>query len=87
MVWNYWCLVVLFILIDRMTSIIFLHLITELLNIRIYCWSLQKVVENQSSADPIVAAMNTYYQQKNGDSKVYIRQNSKGYEKEMGEYG
>ncbi|MGM0340178.1 hypothetical protein [Enterococcus sp. AZ007] len=44
-------------------------------------------VENPSSADPIVAAMNTYYQQKNGDNKIYVRQNSKGYEKEMGEYG
>lgn len=44
-------------------------------------------LDEQQSVEAIVAVMNTYYQQKNGDSKVYVRQNGEGYEKEMGEYG
>lgn len=40
-----------------------------------------------ASEEAIVSAMNNYYQQIYGDSKVYVRQNGSSYEKEVGEYG
>lgn len=35
----------------------------------------------------IVAAINTYYQDLNGDNQIYVRENGNRYERQVGEYG